>query len=62
MTESMKAVLLDVKRGKSPFDNLKLSPPQIARAVKQCAEAGLVVQPYGGPRVLTETGEKVLAS
>jgi hypothetical protein len=62
MTETMRAVLLDVKAGKSPFDNLRLSPPQVARAVKQCADGGLVAQPYGGPRVLTEAGQKALSS
>jgi hypothetical protein len=62
MTENMRAVLLEVKAGKSPFDNLKLSPPQVARAVEQSTEAGLIVQPYGGPRVLTEAGQKALSS
>jgi len=62
MTETMRAVLLDVKRCKSPFDNLQLSQPQVARAVKLCVEAGLLTQPCGGLRVLTEAGKKALAS
>lgn len=61
MTDNMRTVLIDVKRGKSPFDNVKLSAPQIARAVKQCTEAGLIAQPRGD-RVLTEAGEKALES
>lgn len=61
MTDNMRAILSDVQRGKSPFDNSRLSAPEIARAVKQCTEAGLIAQPRGD-RVLTEAGRKALKS
>lgn len=60
MTEQMKMVLLDVKRGKSPFDNLAMDARKVARAVRQCTEQGLIAQPHG-QRVLTEAGRKVVA-
>lgn len=61
MTEDMKTVLTEVQRGRSPYDTLRLDARRVARAVRQCTDAGLIEQPRG-KRVLTESGRKAIAA